>query len=462
MTIPFLSGNADPRQIQQIQENISGIFDPRKPAREALIQATTSNPKLFQQWRDRYKQDPEAVKRMFGNNVSNYFEGGFESAESQVDRTAAGIVASNTPTDAVIAAPGVRDRAAAQQVLGQSPEQVKGAKLANKSAETANAIAEINLDERLAEQPFFRARAQADQTLRDLQVQIGQGNVEAIQRAQGYQQRVAGLAEKYGNTPELVYQAYRAGKMDPEDLVAVFAVPEYRALFEAQQQDYWKKQDKDLSIWISGQGSRLNPDEYLERNMINRAGELSEAALASGTPINTKTFYELLKNPQEVQRLQSLTSDALDPVERGKQQALRFMQVHSEQTRAQAAARARVQADMANNDLVASLKKGGGNAQMEANASLASRNEQLILGSQGFPYNVYRWETSGRNRLIVTQVDPNAPAQPQSTDAIEAAAKALANGEGTLEQLKSPEAGFTPEEITRIQTRAAQLKASKP
>lgn len=478
MTIPFLSGGADPNQIRGIQESLQGIFDPKAPARNALQLAMAGNQQLNQQWQDKYAVDKEGMERMFGRRVHELFATGQQSSEGMIEQEKRRLASTNAPLPTVDADTGITTTAAATELTGQTGTQRAQAveTLANtrKQGELLDFEAEVNNTER----PFLTQNAAANAEMNQLKVRALQGDVAAIQRVQAYQQQADGIVAKYGNTPELLYQAYRAGKIEPQDLVAIMAVPEYEKLFQAQQDDYWKKKNNETSIWLQRQGSTMDIEEYIRRNTANRAGELSEASRGQ---FGTKTLYDLMSNPTEMARIRAMTQPPTEAGDLVKYNALKFTDAERLRQGAVWEAQARKQAELASatefaiaNDPKKSL------AQRQAAAARMSELEASMLGAQGIPYNQYTvregqgltmrlvnmldapWLRTNRPATTTLEARPASGAPPRVAGAttgndFATVAAMIVEGKGTLDQLRtatkadgSPK--YTPAEIAQIQS----------
>lgn len=457
MTIPYLSGNADPRVLEGIKKSAQEIGDPNKAAREALLAAMSRDAKLKSQWADQYIKNPEAVRKMFGRQVDKFFKGDKTSAEGLVENRATKLLEDNTSIEDIDKGTGALDVAASAAATGQTPLQRAQARATLDSTQTNVDIAKLNKLALEADAPFFESGARARNTLAQNQALISSGQVDAMQAQQTYQQRVAAFGTKYGNTPELIYDAYRSGKMEHEDMVAAMAVPETAKLIEFQQQEYWRKQEMQLRKDLEA-GKYESPDHVLRNADILLARQLAEKSFGK---YSATTLYNLKQNPAELKKYMEMETPPVDGVEAARWEAARFLVTEQQRNQALLQARAQAQADAANSSvygIATDVKKPFD--QRKAAIQIINQNNRLILGEQGYPYEEFELKpngifgSKGAGELLSKETGGA-----KSSD-IDIAAQKLASGEGTDAELTATTA-FTAAEKATIRTKAAQLKANK-
>jgi hypothetical protein len=478
MTIPFLTGGADPNHIKGIQESLQGIFDPKQPARNALQLAMAGNQQLNQQWQDKYAVDKEGMERMFGRRVHELFATGQQSAEGAIAHEAATAVANDVDV-ATLDAGGVRRQGAAMQLTGKDRVGRAQAQQTLANSVSQGKLQDQAIAEGEANAPWLTQMAEARATIAQNNATIGtdqvrQGAQQAAYDTRAQELMAAAAVDATGRqrTPEemgtFIFETFKKGSIPPPDMAALLAHEPTRRIFEAQMTMDRDRANYQRSLWLQNNASKLSYEELLQRSELGVADDYAKASMGQ---FGVDTFRTLLRKPELVRELLNTPQPPANLERRNMWEAVQYMKQYRTDNATRLQSEAVRMAETSTERERAILANPNSTFEQKTLAAKTINDvEKAVLGARGLTYNVY---TPNRDvgyefANIVPGGDPfyvGAPTDVQTVQggsarlSVEQAAQTLNNG-GTLEQLKT--AGYSPAEIAQIQTIAAQLKAKKP
>ena len=268
MTIPYLSGNIDPRIMQSLQENTKGIADflnPDAALQKSFKQYITQNPEKLQDYVDLARTNPTAFANLRLGKIGDALtSGGTLSTKAQVDQTVK---------------TAIQDPKAMAQIISRET-----------GIKTPEENAKIQSDADL--EKIRLANETGAGKLQGLQIQEAQGTLDAKAKSKGYSDVASSFIKGLPKAVTNLYVLDKNKGLSPDIKTAIFANTDTRDRYDKDAQTYFDEQRNSMERdRLSG---RMERDNFIRNTMFSHAEQL---AMKTGNP-DVQSFFELQKPGQ--------------------------------------------------------------------------------------------------------------------------------------------------------------------
>lgn len=297
MTVPRLTGWFDEiaPSLERLSYTIPRLLNPNLDIQRSVREAIAKNPGMLQQYADINARTPGVFDRMGLPDVTKLIQQMPESAKAKLDRMESGILDQPLSEDEKI-----ETRARVTGTL--TPRERRTADLDIRGKE-------LGIDINEANKIIAEAMARVANIKSDADAVVAK---DKLQEAQDYITGLSAIQRSGGKA----YEAFKSGKLSPEEATIITRHPKLRELFDTQRDDFWRVESQRLQRELAAAYRSSDEDRIqlaIMQTNLRRADEIADYAGSSAE--NVLAFWRTDPAYQEKLRNASQPPNPNDPNE---------------------------------------------------------------------------------------------------------------------------------------------------